>query len=106
MPNDLPFVFGNIDEYQLLKFKSIIDNSNYDYNKIKNLYFFQSQRWDFENHYGVLIKLPKNNVKETLELIDKAYIIHEGKVLMHGSPNEIIEDENVRRVYLGKKFNL
>ena len=70
LPNDLPFVFGNIDEYQLLKFKSIIDNSNYDYNKIKNLYFFQSQRWDFENHDGVLIKLPKNNVKETLDILD------------------------------------
>ena len=53
---------------------------------------------------GVLIK--DHNVKETLELIDKAYILHEGKVLMKGSPNEIIEDENVRRVYLGNKFNL
>ena len=47
-----------------------------------------------------------HNVKETLELIDKAYIIHEGKVLMQGHPHDIIEDENVRRVYLGKKFNL
>ena len=55
---------------------------------------------------GVGVLITDHNVKETLELIDKAYIIHEGKVLMHGSPNEIIEDENVRRVYLGKKFNL
>jgi len=55
---------------------------------------------------GVGVLITDHNVKETLELIDKAYIIHEGKVLMHGSPNEIIEDENVRRVYLGQKFNL
>ena len=55
---------------------------------------------------GVGVLITDHNVKETLELIDKAYIIHEGKVLMHGSPNDIIEDENVRRVYLGKKFNL
>ena len=55
---------------------------------------------------GVGVLITDHNVKETLELIDKAYIIHEGKVLMHGSPHDIIEDENVRRVYLGKKFNL
>ena len=55
---------------------------------------------------GVGVLITDHNVKETLELIDKAYIIHEGKVLMHGKPNDIIEDENVRRVYLGDKFNL
>ena len=55
---------------------------------------------------GVGVLITDHNVKETLELIDKAYIMHEGKILMHGKPNEIIEDENVRRVYLGQKFNL
>ena len=55
---------------------------------------------------GVGVLITDHNVKETLELIDKAYIIHDGKVLMHGNPNDIIEDENVRRVYLGDKFNL
>ena len=55
---------------------------------------------------GVGVLITDHNVKETLELIDKAYIMHEGKVLMKGSPNEIIKDENVRRVYLGNKFNL
>ena len=55
---------------------------------------------------GVGVLITDHNVKETLELIDKAYIIHEGKVLMQGKPNEIIEDKNVRRVYLGNKFNL
>ncbi len=55
---------------------------------------------------GVGVLITDHNVKETLELIDKAYILHEGKILMKGNPNEIIEDENVRRVYLGNKFNL
>ena len=47
-----------------------------------------------------------HNVKETPELIDRAYIMHDGKILMNGKPSEIIADENVRRVYLGEKFNL
>ena len=55
---------------------------------------------------GVGVLITDHNVKETLDIIDKAYIMHEGKILMHGKPKEIIEDENVRRVYLGKKFNL
>ena len=55
---------------------------------------------------GVGVLITDHNVKETLEIIDKAYIMHEGKILMYGKPNEIIEDENVRRVYLGQRFNL
>ena len=55
---------------------------------------------------GVGVLITDHNVKETLDIIDKAYIMHEGKILMHGKPKEIIEDENVRRVYLGQRFNL
>ena len=55
---------------------------------------------------GVGVLITDHNVKETLEIIDKAYIMHDGKILMYGKPNEIIEDENVRRVYLGQRFNL
>jgi len=55
---------------------------------------------------GVGVLITDHNVKETLELIDRAYIIHEGKVLMTGTPNEIISDANVRKVYLGDKFNI
>ncbi|MDB9971226.1 LPS export ABC transporter ATP-binding protein [Alphaproteobacteria bacterium] len=55
---------------------------------------------------GVGVLITDHNVKETLEIVDKAYIMHEGKILMYGKPNEIIEDENVRRVYLGQRFNL
>ena len=70
LPTDIPFIFGNINEHQFLKFKKIIDDSNYDYSKIKNLYFFQSERWDFENYDGILIKLPKLNAKESLDILD------------------------------------
>ena len=55
---------------------------------------------------GVGVLITDHNVKETLDIIDKAYIMHEGKIIMHGKPNEIIEDEDVRRVYLGQRFNL
>ena len=55
---------------------------------------------------GVGVLITDHNVKETLELIDRAYIIHQGKVLMTGRPDEIIADADVRKVYLGDKFNI
>jgi lipopolysaccharide export system ATP-binding protein len=53
---------------------------------------------------GVLIT--DHNVRETLGLIDRAYIIHSGRVLMEGAPEAIIANEDVRRVYLGEDFRL
>ncbi len=53
---------------------------------------------------GVLIT--DHNVRETLDIIDRAYIIHDGQVLMSGTPEEIVENEDVRRVYLGENFSL
>ena len=44
--------------------------------------------------------------RETLELVDRAYILHDGKVLMSGQPDDVIENENVRRVYLGDSFRI
>ena len=79
LPNNLPFVFGNIDQQQFLKFKDIIDSSNYDYAKIKNLFFFQSQRWDLENHDGILIKLPKFNAKKSLDILNGLLVKEEFK---------------------------
>ena len=51
---------------------------------------------------GILIT--DHNVRETLDIVDRAYILHDGKVLMSGSPNEVVKDSNVRRVYLGETF--
>ncbi len=53
---------------------------------------------------GVLIT--DHNVRETLDICDRAYIINEGRVLADGKPERLIQDENVRRVYLGENFRL
>jgi len=57
-----------------------------------------------ERGLGVLIT--DHNVRATLEIVDRAYIIHDGKVLMQGSPEEIVSHADVRRVYLGDEFRL
>lgn len=55
---------------------------------------------------GIGVLITEHNVRETLEIIDRAYILNDGHVIMEGSPSEIVEDEGVRRVYLGDRFNL
>jgi lipopolysaccharide export system ATP-binding protein len=55
---------------------------------------------------GIGVLITDHNVRETLEIIDRAYIMHDGKVLMEGNPQEIVANEDVRRVYLGEKFSL
>ncbi|MBT4203541.1 MAG: LPS export ABC transporter ATP-binding protein [Rhodobiaceae bacterium] len=56
------------------------------------------------NGIGVLIT--DHNVRETLSLVDRAYIVHDGNLLVEGSPDEIINDTDAKRVYLGDQFNL
>lgn len=55
---------------------------------------------------GLGVLITDHNVRETLEIIDRAYILHEGSVLMEGTPTEIVDNEEVRRVYLGERFSL
>jgi lipopolysaccharide export system ATP-binding protein len=55
---------------------------------------------------GIGVLITDHNVRETLDIIDRAYILHDGKVLMEGTPRDIVEDEGVRRVYLGERFSL
>ncbi|RDD61530.1 LPS export ABC transporter ATP-binding protein [Ferruginivarius sediminum] len=55
---------------------------------------------------GIGVLITDHNVRETLEIVDRAYIIHEGMVLMEGAPAEIVAHEDVRRVYLGESFSL
>jgi lipopolysaccharide export system ATP-binding protein len=57
-------------------------------------------------HRGIGVLLTDHNVRDTLDLIDRAYIMHDGQVLMEGEPNEIVAHKDVRRVYLGERFNL
>jgi lipopolysaccharide export system ATP-binding protein len=55
---------------------------------------------------GIGVLITDHNVRETLEIVDRAYIIHDGVVLMEGAPDEIVAHEDVRRVYLGERFSL
>jgi lipopolysaccharide export system ATP-binding protein len=55
---------------------------------------------------GIGVLITDHNVRETLEIVDRAYIMHEGRVLREGSPTEIVADADVRRVYLGERFSL
>ena len=55
---------------------------------------------------GLGVLITDHNVRDTLDIIDRAYILHEGQVLMEGLPAEIVAHEGVRRVYLGDRFSL
>jgi lipopolysaccharide export system ATP-binding protein len=55
---------------------------------------------------GIGVVITDHNVRETLGICDRAYIINEGSVLAYGTPAEIVDNENVRRVYLGENFRL
>tara|TARA_B100001123_G_C15297288_1_gene1019694 strand:+ start:1559 stop:2341 length:783 start_codon:yes stop_codon:yes gene_type:complete len=55
---------------------------------------------------GVGVLITDHNVRETLELVDRAYILHDGQVIKKGTPSEIVSDDDVKRVYLGEKFKL
>jgi len=55
---------------------------------------------------GIGVLITDHNVRETLDVIDRAYIIHDGMMLMEGVPSDIVGNEDVRRVYLGDQFSL
>lgn len=60
---------------------------------------------DLKNR-GIGVLITDHNVRETLEIVDRAYILHEGRVLMSGTPDDVVQNENVRRVYLGDNFRI
>jgi lipopolysaccharide export system ATP-binding protein len=60
---------------------------------------------DLKNR-GIGVLITDHNVRETLEIVDRAYILHDGKVLMSGTTEDVVRDENVRRVYLGNTFRV
>ncbi len=64
----LPFIFGDFNVEQFFELKKAIDETNFDYYQIKDLYFYKSGRWDIKTHEGLLIKLPKENLKDSIEL--------------------------------------
>jgi lipopolysaccharide export system ATP-binding protein len=55
---------------------------------------------------GIGVLITDHNVRETLDIVDRAYILHDGAVLMEGAPSDIVGNQDVRRVYLGERFSL
>ncbi len=55
---------------------------------------------------GIGVLITDHNVREALDMIDRAYIMHDGQVIMEGTPSDIVRDKDVRRVYLGERFSL
>ena len=55
---------------------------------------------------GIGVLITDHNVREALDIIDRAYIMHDGQVIMEGAPSDIVRDKDVRRVYLGDRFSL
>ncbi|NRB02347.1 MAG: LPS export ABC transporter ATP-binding protein, partial [Rhodobacteraceae bacterium] len=60
---------------------------------------------DLKNR-GIGVLITDHNVRETLDIVDRAYILHDGRVLMSGTPQDVVQNENVRRVYLGDNFRI
>tara|TARA_Y100000996_G_C22461387_1_gene618213 strand:+ start:409 stop:1080 length:672 start_codon:yes stop_codon:yes gene_type:complete len=69
--SDLPFIFGDVDIEEFLKFKKIIDKSKFNYNSIDKLYYFKSKRWDIKTKSGLIIKLPSKEVDYLLNILPK-----------------------------------
>ena len=65
---ELPVIFGNFRTKEFFNFLEILNDTKFDYMEIKKLFFFNSGRWDIETYSGVLIKLPNDNIKESLKL--------------------------------------
>jgi lipopolysaccharide export system ATP-binding protein len=52
------------------------------------------------------VLITDHNVRDTLKIVDRAYILHDGRVIISGLPKDVVNNDNVRRVYLGKDFNI
>ena len=55
---------------------------------------------------GIGVLITDHNVRETLEIVDRAYILHDGTVLMSGTPEDVVQNQQVRQVYLGEQFRI
>ena len=65
--DNLPFIFGKPEINEFLHFKRLIDESKFSYDQIKNLYFFPSKRWDVQLNNQLLLKISKNDIKDSLD---------------------------------------
>ncbi len=77
----LPQIFGNFEIKEFIQIKRFIDESKFEYDAIKFLYFFPSGRWDIHTNTGIVIKLPKNRIKEKLNLVNSLLVADKFKNL-------------------------
>ena len=69
LKKQLPYIFGNPEIKEVLELKKIIDQSNIKYSQIESLYYFKSNRWDLKFNNKIIVKLPENIKRETLDKI-------------------------------------
>ena len=92
----LPYVFGDLNINEFLEFKKNIDNSNFEFKQILNLYYYKSKRWDIETSKGYLIKLPRENIVEFLNLfirLSKEKNFNDKRTIDFRQKGQIILDE-------------
>ena len=94
--NDLPFIFGKPDVEEFLKLKKNIDSSKFSYDKIKNIYFYPSKRWDLELKDNIILKLQKNGIKYSL---DRAFDFINDKNIIN---NKIIDLRVTNQIILNE----
>ena len=93
---ELPFIFGDLNILEFLELKRKIDSSLFEFSEVSNLYLYKSKRWDIETYDGILIKLPKNNVKEILNIyvqMSKEKKINKKTIIDFRQENQIILNE-------------
>ena len=93
---ELPFIFGDLNILEFLELKRKIDSSLFEFSEILNLYVYKSNRWDIETRNGNLIKLPKNDIKEILNLYVRMFNeekINEKTIVDFRQKNQIILNE-------------
>ena len=66
---NLPYIFGKFKKDEFFNLRKDILETKFQFNEIKNLFYFKSGRWDIETSSGLKIKLPKNNIKQSLDLL-------------------------------------
>lgn len=91
--SNLPYIFGDLDVEEFLKFKNKVDKSSFSFNEISKVFFFKSKRWDIETSHGYLIRLPKNDVENSLNLfvsLKKDDFIKDKTIVDFRQKNQII----------------
>ena len=68
LSKDIPFIFGDFKVENFFSLKNALDKTNFDYKLIDKLFFFKSGRWDIKLKNGILIKLPNQNIQDSLNL--------------------------------------